>query len=50
MRDYFNLEKSDVMCKEMMPLCGGDDVSEIARQRRSNGCDGMRYQAEKQNS
>jgi len=29
--DYFNLEKSEVMCREMMPLCGGDDVSEIAR-------------------
>jgi len=30
-RDYFNLEKSEVMYREMMPLCGGDDVSEIAR-------------------
>jgi hypothetical protein len=32
-RDYFNLEKSEVMYREMMPLCGGDDVNEIARDR-----------------
>lgn len=30
-RDYFNLEKRERVCREMMPL-RGDDVSEILRQ------------------
>lgn len=30
-RDYFNLEKREGVCREMMPL-RGDDVSEILRQ------------------
>lgn len=34
------LKKAGVMHSEMMPLCGGDDVSEIARET-DNGCDGM---------